>query len=101
MLKLTIFATLLLASSPALAQSQPAAQPAQQPQQGGIVFDDSPAPAPKPKGRLICQDVGEAGSRLAKQRVCMTAEQWKDQQQRDRDLLSDTQRNTTMVGTSH
>ena len=101
MLKLTIAASLLLACSPAFAQTKAASQPAAQPQQGGIVFDDSPPPVAKSKGRLICQDVGETGSRLAKQRVCMTAEQWKDQQQRDRDLLADTQRNTTTVGTSH
>ena len=110
MLKLTVAGTLLLVCSPALAQAQAAAQPAQQPAQIGIVFDDSPAAGPKvtsdasgkakSKGRLICQDVGETGSRLAKQRVCMTADQWKDQIQRDRDLLADTQRNTTAVGSN-
>lgn len=110
MLKLTVAASLLVVCSPAFAQAQAAAQPAQQPPQIGIVFDDSPATGPKavsdasgkakPKGRLICQDVNETGSRLAKQRVCMTADQWKDQVQRDRDLLSDTQRNTTAVGSS-
>jgi hypothetical protein len=98
MLKFTVAAILLFACSPALAQAQPASQ---QPKQGGIVFDDSPAPAAanaKANGRLICQDVGETGSRLAKQRICMTAEQWKQQQERDRDLVANAQRQTTNPG---
>ncbi len=102
MLKLIVSATLLLASAPVIAQSTAAApQQAQQPQaSGGIVFEDA-QPAAKAKSRLVCHDVQEPGSRLVSNRICMTAEQWKDQQQRDRDLVADTQRNTTVVGSSH
>jgi hypothetical protein len=107
MLKFTLAAAALFICSSALAQTQAAAPAPQQPQQtGGIFFDDSPPPPPvnpkaKANGRLICQDITDTGSRLTKQRICMTADQWKDQVQRDRDLLADTQRNTTAVGANH
>lgn len=107
MLKFALAAAVLFIAGPALAQTQAAAPAPQQPQQtGGIFFDDSPPPVPanpkaKANGRLICQDITDTGSRLTKQRICMTAEQWKDQVQSDRDLVADTQRNTTTVGATH
>jgi hypothetical protein len=106
MMKSIVAATLLMASSPAFAQSQTAAQPAQQPQQaqpqqapqtGGIVFEDE-VPAAKARARVICQDITEPGSRLSSQRICMTAEQWKQQQEHDRALLADTQRQISNTG---
>lgn len=81
MLKLIGAATLLLFCSPAIAQIQPAAQ--QQPQ----------AAKPKPDNkRLICEEEPEIGSRLATNRVCMTAEQWKQQAQDARDATNQQQR---------
>lgn len=81
MLKFISATTLLLFCSPALAQIQPAAQ--QQPQAG----------KPKPDNkRLICEDQTEIGSRLATNRVCMTAEQWKQSEQDARDATNQQQR---------
>ncbi len=104
MLKFVFAASSLLACSSALAQSQAAAQPAQQAQPaqrpaqtGGIVFEDE-QPAAKARARVICQDIKEPGSRLNSHRICMTAEQWKQQEERDRELLADTQRQGTNTG---
>jgi hypothetical protein len=106
MLKSIVPAVLLLACSPAFAQTQAAAQGPQQaqqaeaqqpPQTGGITFEDE-QPAAKARSRVICQDVKEPGSRLSSQRICMTAEQWKQQQEHDRALVADTQRQTANTG---
>jgi hypothetical protein len=103
MLKWILPASLLFACAPALAQTQaPAQQPqqAEQPKQGGIVFEDE-QPAAKNKSansRVICQDIREAGSRLASQRICMTAEQWKQQQEHDREMLAQRQQQSTNPG---
>jgi hypothetical protein len=62
---------LMLGCSPVFAQSQATSQQ-QAPQK----------PAPKPESkRLVCQDIEVIGSRVASKRVCMTAEQWKEQEQ--------------------
>ena len=103
MLKLIFSAAVVLASAPALAQAQAPAQQqqqAEQPHQGGIVFEDD-QPAAKTKAansRLICQDIREPGSRLSSQRVCMTAEQWKQQQEHDREMLAQRQQQSTNPG---
>jgi hypothetical protein len=98
MLKLTIAAVVMVASSPVLAQAQPAASPqAQQPPaMGGIVFEDS-APA-KPAGKLVCRDVGEVGSRLVSHRVCMTKDQWAQQERDAKDDMQEIQRRSTIPG---
>lgn len=105
MLKFILPAVGLLACAPALAQSQAAQQQpqqAEQPKQGGIVFDDEqPASAKKSKAanaRVICQDVKEPGSRLASQRICMTAEQWKQQQEHDREMVARQQQQQSNPG---
>ena len=103
MLKFILPAVGLLACSPALAQSQAAQQPqqAEQPKQGGITFEDDQPVSAKAKAanaRVICQDVKEPGSRLASQRICMTAEQWKQQQEHDRDMLAKQQQQQSNPG---
>ena len=106
MFKLMLPITVLLTCSPAFAQTQSAqqTQPPQQalqPQQtGGFVFEDE-QPAAKAKAanaRVICQDFKDPGSRLSSQRICMTAEQWKQQQERDRDLLAQRQQQSSNPG---
>lgn len=105
MLKWILPAALLLAGAPALAQSQAAQQPQQAqapqtPQTGGIVFEDE-QPAAKAKAanqRVICQDIKDPGSRLSSQRICMTAEQWKQQQEHDREMLAQRQQQSTNPG---
>ena len=71
-------AALLLATAPAMAQTQPADQPAQ-------------AAKNKDPNRIICEKIQETGSRLNIRRVCMTAQQWEEQKRRDRENLQDAQ----------
>ena len=85
MMKLIVPAILMFASSQALAQNDPAQ--VQQPQQ---------QQAQTKKPRLICHDIEETGSRLSQHRICMTADQWKDQQERDRENVADFQQNSTV-----
>ncbi len=50
------------------------------------------APADRAAQRVICQDEEVTGSRVASQRVCMTADQWKQHQQDARDVTDEQQR---------
>lgn len=86
MLKVVVSAALLVVCSSAVAQTPPA----QLLDQG-----QTQAAAAKAKNRVVCQDVGEIGSRLASHRVCMTAEQWKQQEQAEKDSLAEQQRRST------
>jgi hypothetical protein len=82
MLKLFIAASLLLAGTPVVAQTQSAQQ--QQSTQ--------PATAQaKARSRVICRDVDDIGSRLQSHRICMTADQWKQQEQDSQDVTAANQ----------
>jgi hypothetical protein len=81
-MRLTIALSLLLSAAPALAQSQ--------------LADQSTAMKEKAANRVVCKDVGEIGSRLASKRVCLTAQQWEEQQRRDREDAADQQRRSTI-----
>ena len=85
----------MLLVSPAMALAQGTQQqPAQQQQQH----------APAAKGdyynEIVCQNIGETGSRIAMHRVCMTRSQWAEQQRADRDEVdrAQTQRGCTKDG---
>ena len=42
-------------------------------------------------GKLICQKVEEVGSRLAKRKVCLTAEQWKEKHREHAEFTDEIQ----------
>jgi hypothetical protein len=77
MLKALLFTGLFVMVTPAAAQNQaPPAAP------------QTPKPAPKDDdNRVICQNQGETGSRIASKRICMTAAQWKEHELRVHDQL--------------
>jgi hypothetical protein len=76
MLKFVLSITLLLAGSTAFAADHSAPQKETQ--------ETKARPDSK---RLICEDQSEIGSRLAKKRVCMTAEQWNQHEQETHESL--------------
>jgi hypothetical protein len=82
MIRFTIPLLFLVAAAPAVAQV-------------GVV---NPATAANGKAakRVICKDIGEIGSRLASKRICMTAQQWEEQERRDREDAADQQRRSTI-----
>jgi Ni/Co efflux regulator RcnB len=78
MLKSAILAVSFLAAAPALAQSAPAAAPAQ-PQQTASA--DKKA---DPLNKIICRTEDTIGSRLKAHKVCATLREWKDQEDDNR-----------------
>ena len=48
----------------------------------------------KDPNRVIGERVEEIGTRLGSKKVCMTAAQWAEQRQRDRDTVNDAQSRT-------
>ena len=79
MLKKTVCVTLLLIGAPVIAQQNKAVDPKE-----------------KSGERIICQKIEEIGSRLASKRVCMTANQWRDQQLQEQEATAAHQRKTYM-----
>ena len=75
-MKRLVVAVLLLGSAPVLAQTQPAAQPAN---------------TPNDQDRIICEKVKETGSRINNKKICMTKLQWDEKRRQDRDVLEDAQ----------
>lgn len=69
--------TLLIGAAPALAQAQ---------------ATDQPASGAKKDNRVICEKVEQIGSRLARKRVCMTADEWAEKRRLDREDVQDAQR---------
>lgn len=84
MKKLILFMTALAASA-ALAQAQQ-----QQPAPDHSTADAGPNSGPDPN-QMICRSQATLGSRLARQRVCATRQQWLDQRRADRDLAEKAQ----------
>lgn len=80
-----IYALALLSlCSPALAQGEPV----QRQQEASTTQAQA-----KPDGkRMICQDEDVIGSRVATKRVCMTADQWRLQEQDDKNQTDMQQR---------
>ena len=68
MLRMLFFSGLLLSVTPALAQTPPANNNAQQASNGA---KDNP-------DRIICETQEQIGSRIASKKICMTASQWKE-----------------------
>lgn len=81
MLKLLFVSGVLLAVSPAIAATQ-AQQPAGDAQQAS-------KPAKDGADRIICENQEQIGSRIATKRICMTAQQWKDHEQRVQGQLNE------------
>lgn len=52
---------------------------------------ESPDLKSKAAERVICRSVEEIGSRLAKKRICLTAQQWEEQKRSDRDTVEQMQ----------
>ena len=93
MMKLLACTVLLLSAAPAAAQAQP------QPSGPAISFDDQPtAAADKDSKRVICQQEEKIGSRLTSKKVCMTAAQWKEREQRLRNDLDAMHSQTQNAG---
>lgn len=68
-----------------------------------ITFDNPPpaVPAkatPKPTDKLICEKEETVGSRLSAYKVCLTALQWQQKRQEQRETLEKFQRQQTGVG---
>lgn len=90
MLRFVSFSMALLTAAPVIAQTQPAPADAQK-----------PAPtANKVPDRVICENQLETGSRIATNRVCMTAQEWKDHQLRTQSTLDQFHMDTQMKGGS-
>ena len=84
------------AFTPAVAQTPPATP-------APVTAPSSTAtakPAKPPKERMICETETEIGSRLATNRVCMTASQWKEHQLRTQGQLDQFHVNTQGKGGS-
>ncbi|HMG46359.1 MAG TPA: hypothetical protein VK614_02720 [Allosphingosinicella sp.] len=80
-MKTAIFLVTALAASAALAQPQPGAPPRSAPA-GARMLDPN---------QTICRSQSVVGSRLTRARVCVTRQQWLEQQQRDRLLAEQAQ----------
>jgi hypothetical protein len=52
----------------------------------------------KDPDRMICRSEAQIGSRLAKKKVCMTAQQWKEQRRLSRLEIDKTQSNRYVSG---
>ncbi len=52
----------------------------------------------KDPDRMICRSEPQIGSRLAKKKVCMTAQQWKEQRRLSRMEIDRTQSNRYVSG---
>ncbi|HEV2818183.1 MAG TPA: hypothetical protein VGW40_13300 [Allosphingosinicella sp.] len=84
----------LLAASPALAQQQAA------PQLQRLAPPRSPALDAnlRDPGVTICRRQATIGSRLTRQRICATRQQWLDQSRGDRELAEQAQTRRTWCG---
>ena len=78
-MKRLVCVILALSGAPALAEPQSATS------------DQTAAATVNVNDRVICERVEETGSRLGGKRVCMTAREWAEQRQRDRELTEDAQ----------
>lgn len=52
----------------------------------------------KASQRVICRDIEKIGSRLAKERVCMTAQQWDERRHTEQDGVRDAQAGASKPG---
>lgn len=68
------------AATPALAAGDPPTQasgaPSAQASETGAAPVEAAKPQQKPEDRKICRSINGSDSRLNRQRVCLTAEQW-------------------------
>lgn len=48
--------------------------------------------------RVICRQIGETGSRLSRNRICMTEAKWAEHRSTQRRIVDDGQRTTTSSG---
>lgn len=76
-------ALLFAAAAPAVAASDPpqqaqSAAPSDQASDTAAAPAETAKPKAKPQERKICRMVNGSESRLGQQKVCMTAEQWKN-----------------------
>ena len=83
MLKWLMFSGLLTSVVPAIAGAQ--TQPSTNADQASKRPKDMPE-------RIICENEEQTGSRIASQRICMTAQQWKDHEQRVHSQLDEQHR---------
>jgi hypothetical protein len=61
----------------------------------GVVLAAANDKQGKKHDNLICRDIGETGSRLASQRVCMTKEQWEESRREARQSIERAQTQQT------
>ena len=88
-------AIVLGAAAAALAiGSAAAAQTPVHPPQTPIPVTEMRATANTDPNKLICEKVEEIGSRVAKRRVCLTAEQWKEKHREQAEFAEDIQSGT-------
>lgn len=80
MIGMFVFAGILAAAgtapvtiAPAPAQAAPA-----------LASNAAPAAAAPDRSKLICETDDETGSRLAKRRTCLTADQWREMRRQER-----------------
>jgi invasion protein IalB len=84
---LMTLASAALVAAPAYAQTTPA--PAA-----------TPAAKPKPE-RMVCREDNVTGSIMSKQRICMTASQWREQGHREGMALERTEAQRSGQSDSH
>lgn len=91
MMKFIVATALLAMLAPAMAQT-----PATPPSSSG----QASKPAKEKPPRMICESQMETGSRVATNRVCMTADQWKDHQSLTQTTLDQFHMDTQSKGGS-
>lgn len=83
MIGMLVLAGILAAADPASAAVPATTAPA--PAQAAPALASNAAPAAAPdKAKLICETDDETGSRLAKRRTCLTADQWREMRRQER-----------------
>jgi hypothetical protein len=88
MKRLFVAGVLMLAASPAIAQTVPAQAPKSQ----AVVSTDS-----SDANRIVCKREDTVGSRLGAKRVCLTVQEWKDRADFHRDATERIQHSTPVT----
>lgn len=86
MIGMVVFVGLLAASNVAPQQPAPApaTAPASAPAAPALASNAAPGAAAPDKSKLICETDDETGSRLAKHKTCLTADQWREMRRQER-----------------
>lgn len=84
MIGMLVLAGILAATDPAPAAAPATTAPAPAQAAPALASNAAPAAAAPDKSKLICETDDETGSRLAKRRTCLTADQWREMRRQER-----------------